>query len=54
MLSDEAAQKVAGEIWDAINGPNLRECILPTRDRAHLILRKGPDHTVETIRMRKL
>jgi type I pantothenate kinase len=53
-LSDEAAQKVAGEIWDAINGPNLRECILPTRDRAHLILRKGPDHAVETIRMRKL
>jgi type I pantothenate kinase len=53
-LSDEAARKVAGEIWDAVNGPNLRECIRPTRDRAHLVLHKGPDHAVESIRMRKL
>ena len=53
-LSDEAAERVAGEIWDAINGPNLRENILPTRERAHLILVKGPDHAVETIRLRKL
>jgi type I pantothenate kinase len=53
-LSDEAAEQVAGVIWDTINGPNLRENILPTRERAHLILVKGPDHAVETIRLRKL
>ncbi len=53
-LSDEAAEQMAGEIWDAINGPNLRENILPTRERAHLILVKGPDHAVARIRMRKL
>jgi len=53
-LSDEAAERVAGEIWETINGPNLRENILPTRERAHLILVKGPDHAVETIRLRKL
>jgi len=53
-LSDEAAEQMAGEIWDAINGPNLRENILPTRERAHLILVKSPDHTVARIRMRKL
>ena len=53
-LSDEAAERVAGEIWDTINGPNLRENILPTRERAHLIMVKGPDHAVETIRLRKL
>ncbi len=53
-LSDEAAEQVAGEIWDAINGPNLRENILPTRERAHLILVKGPDHAVARIQMRKL
>ena len=53
-LSDEAAERVAGEIWDTINGPNLRENILPTRERAHLILVKGPEHAVETIRLRKL
>jgi type I pantothenate kinase len=53
-LSDEAAEQVAGEIWDAINGPNLRENILPTRERAHLILVKGADHSIERIRIRKL
>lgn len=53
-LSDEAAEQVAGEIWDTINGPNLCENILPTRERAHLILVKGPDHAVETIRLHKL
>jgi type I pantothenate kinase len=53
-LPDEAAEQVAAGIWDAINGPNLRENILPTRERAHLILVKGPDHAVDTIRMRKL
>ena len=53
-LSDEAAEQMAGEIWDAINGPNLRENILPTRERAHLILVKGRDHAVARIRMRKL
>jgi hypothetical protein len=26
----------------------------PSRDRAHLVLHKGPDHAVESIRMRKL
>ena len=53
-LSDEAAEQVAGEIWDAINGPNLRENILPTRERAHLVLVKGADHAVGRIQMRKL
>jgi type I pantothenate kinase len=53
-LPDEAAEHVAQEIWDTINGPNLRENILPTRERAHLILSKGPDHAIETIRLRKL
>jgi hypothetical protein len=53
-LSDEAAEQVAGKIWDTTNGPNLCENILPTRERAHLILVKGPDHAVETIRLRKL
>ena len=45
---------MAGQIWDEINGPNLRENILPTRERAHLILEKGPDHAVRKIRLRKL
>jgi type I pantothenate kinase len=53
-LSDEEAQAFAGKVWDEINGANLRENILPTRDRAHLILEKGMDHRVERVRLRRL
>jgi type I pantothenate kinase len=53
-LSDDAAERTAGELWDTINGPNLRQNILPTRERAHLVLVKGPDHAVEEVRLRKL
>jgi len=53
-LSDDEAVQTASEIWDAINGPNLAENIAPTRDRADLVLRKGLNHKVETIRLRRL
>ena len=53
-LSDREADDTAAGIWDAINGPNLTENILPTRSRADLILRKGPDHLVDHIRLRRL
>ncbi|MDN6258552.1 MAG: type I pantothenate kinase, partial [Corynebacterium sp.] len=51
-LSDEDALVVAREIWQTVNLPNLVENILPTRVRASLVLRKGPDHLVEAVRMR--
>lgn len=53
-LSTEEAKKKAHSIWREINGPNLRENILPTRERARLILRKGEGHSVEEVRLRKL
>ena len=53
-LSDEEATVVAREIWQNVNLPNLTENILPTKVRASLVLHKGPDHLVETVRMRKL
>jgi len=53
-LDDDAADRTAAAIWDEINGPNLLENILPTRSRADLILRKGPDHHVEEVRLRRL
>jgi len=53
-LTDAQADATAGRIWDEINGPNLVENILPTRSRADLILRKGPDHLVEDVRLRRL
>lgn len=52
-LSDEEATAVATDIWERINQVNLVENILPTRDRATLILEKGPDHVVERVRLRR-
>ena len=53
-LSDEEADLTARRIWSEINEPNLLQNILPTRDRASLVLRKGKDHAVEEVRLRKL
>ncbi len=53
-LNREEAIEVASSIWDQINGVNLRQNIAPTKYHAHLILRKGPDHSVEEIFMRKI
>ncbi len=53
-LSDEEAVTVAGQIWDSINAPNLEQNIRPTRGRATLVLTKGPDHSVQRVRLRKL
>jgi len=54
MLSEEEARETGLAIWREINLVNLRENILPTRQRADLILRKGKDHAVETVALRKL
>ena len=51
-IDDEQAAAYATMIWDHINGPNLREHILPTRGRAHLVLEKGPDHRVRAVHLR--
>jgi type I pantothenate kinase len=53
-LSDAAAVERAIELWTTINAVNLRENIRPTRPRADLILRKGPNHLVEKIALRRL
>ena len=52
-LSDEEAKQTASQIWEEINGKNLIENILPTSERAGLILQKGPNHAVQTIKVRK-
>jgi len=54
MLSDDDAVATATSIWHDINGRNLRDNILPTRERAALILRKAADHRVTDVRLHKL
>ena len=53
-LTPEDARAKALEIWRTINLMNLEENILPTRQRARLILRKQADHHVESVALRKL
>ncbi|MEW9806193.1 type I pantothenate kinase [Mesorhizobium sp. ZMM04-5] len=53
-LSEDAARAIAEGLWTNINLKNLRENIRPTRPRADLILRKGADHRVEEVALRKL
>jgi type I pantothenate kinase len=53
-LDDDQATKTATSIWERINLINLREHILPTRQRAHLILKKAANHFVQEVALRKL
>lgn len=53
-LSDEEARATARDIWLNINAKNLHENVDPYKYRANLILRKGRDHVVEKIGLRKL
>ena len=53
-LSETEAVDTARHIWRTINLVNLRENILPTRERAHLILEKTERHSVGTVRMRRV
>ena len=53
-LTEPEAVARAESIWAEINGPNLERNILPTRGRASLVLRKGADHSVTGVRLRKV
>ncbi len=53
-VPEEEAMSVAREVWSRINLVNLQENILPTRDRARLILEKGDGHVVERVLMRRV
>ena len=53
-LSEAEAMSMAVRIWEEINEVNLRENVLPTRERADLVLEKGGRHSVQRVRLRKL
>jgi len=52
-LSEPEAINIATQLWREINGLNLQENILPTRERASLIMTKSANHAVESVRLRK-
>lgn len=47
------ALATAESFWENINLPNLNENIAPTLSRATLVLRKGSNHAVERVLLRK-
>lgn len=53
-LSHEEATTFAENVWRDINERNLLENIAPTRGRAGLVLRKGPDHSIRRVRLRRI
>lgn len=53
-MPEAEALAIARKVWETINFVNLRENIEPTRERAQLILEKGPNHLVQRIRLRKM
>ncbi len=54
MIPETEALQIAENLWNDINLKNLHRNILPTRPRADLILRKGKNHLVEKVALRKL
>jgi type I pantothenate kinase len=53
-MPEEEALAFASRVWAEINGRNLTENIAPTKERAHLVLEKGPGHEVTGVRLRKV
>jgi type I pantothenate kinase len=53
-LDEDQAREVALGIWRDINGLNLRENILPSRERAHVVLRKRADHSIGEVWLRQI
>jgi len=52
-ISEQEAKTMALDVWREINSKNLHKNILPTRERAHLILHKGKNHFVDYVKLRK-
>jgi type I pantothenate kinase len=53
-ISETEAIETAEGLWTRINLLNLRENIVPTRQRASLILSKGASHRIEEVALRRL
>ncbi|MBZ9650260.1 type I pantothenate kinase [Sphingobium sp. 3R8] len=52
--SEAEVRGFAEELWARTNLPNLRENILPSRERADVVLRKGGDHEVNQVWLRRI
>jgi type I pantothenate kinase len=53
-MSEAEAGEFGKMVWRTINLPNLVENVLPTRGRADLVLKKGKNHLIETVQLRRV
>ena len=53
-INDDEAVDLATTIWETINLRNLNENILPTRNRASMIVKKNENHIIEELWLRKI
>ncbi|MCP1065076.1 type I pantothenate kinase [Serratia symbiotica] len=52
-LPEPEAVNIATNLWNEINSLNLQQNILPTRERASLIITKSANHMVKSVCLRK-
>ena len=53
-MNEEEAGAFGRMVWQTINLPNLVDNVLPTRGRADLILKKGRNHLIEEVQLRRV
>ncbi len=53
-MGDEESKAIALDMWERINLVNLVTNVAPTRERAQVVMQKGPDHRVQEIWLRKV
>ena len=48
-LDDAGVRQFAAAVWAGINRPNLHDHILPVREAADIVVRKGSDHAISEV-----
>jgi type I pantothenate kinase len=53
-MPDDEADALALRVWEAVNAPNVRDHVLPTREHADVVLCKGAGHEVTAVLVRRV
>jgi type I pantothenate kinase len=53
-MDETEAKKFAMDVWERINLVNLVSNVAPTRERAQVVMQKGPDHRVQEVWLRRV
>ena len=52
-MNEDELYQLAKSVWDNINGKNLHEHILPTKQKADIIIKKASDHSIQEVRIKE-